>query len=383
MVPNPTLAKTINYLLIFITGMFTSKATTHQRDDVSTPSDLIVGEDHEFIVPVKSIRIPEDMQLWEKSEAYHEYLGFVLALNEAIRGKANSLKGVQLSPAILNLLEMLEKLNKLINDTPPVQQPQRYGNQAFRDWYRKIKEQAFDLVQSVVPERLHRAVPEIVFYLIEGFGNSTRIDYGTGHELSFIMFLCCLFKIGVLVDSDKVAVPCKVFAKYMDVVRKLQQTYRMEPAGSHGVWSLDDYQFVPFIWGSSQLIAHPRIEPPMFMDENIVEPYHHDYLFLACIKYINQVKTGPFAEHSNQLWGVSGVSNWTKINGGLIKMYKAEILGKFPVAQHILFGSLLPYKVAQMPTGGRKIRLNLMPPSPSSVTEECTTASSYIPLNEK
>lgn len=43
--------------------------------------------------------------------------------------------------------------------------------------------------------------------------------------------------------------------RYLEIVRKLQQSYRMEPAGSHGVWSLDDYQFVPFIWGSSQLIG--------------------------------------------------------------------------------------------------------------------------------
>ena len=40
---------------------------------------------------------------------------------------------------------------------------------------------------------------------------------------------------------------------------------------------------------------------------------------------ILQVKTGPFAEHSNTLWGISSVAEWTKVNSGLIKMYKAEV----------------------------------------------------------
>lgn len=61
------------------------------------------------------------------------------------------------------------------------------------------------------------------------------------------------------------------------------------------------------------------------MNENIVSQYSRDYMFLGCIEYINKVKTGPFAEHSNQLWGISGVANWTKVNTGLIKMYKAEV----------------------------------------------------------
>ena len=45
----------------------------------------------------------------------------------------------------------------------------------------------------------------------------TRIDYGTGHEKTFVMFVCCLFKIGYLVDSDKTAVGLKLFAAYFDL----------------------------------------------------------------------------------------------------------------------------------------------------------------------
>jgi serine/threonine-protein phosphatase 2A activator len=115
----------------------------------------------------------------------------------------------------------------------------------------------------------------------------------------------------------------------------------MEPAGSHGVWSLDDFQFIPFIWGSAQLAVNSPIDPEKFVEDNIVDNFRKEYMFIGCIDYIRQVKTGQFAEHSNQLWSISAVPSWSKICTGLIKMYQKEVISKFPVIQHVLFGSLL------------------------------------------
>ena len=42
-----------------------------------------------------------------------------------------------------------------------------------------------------------------------------------------------------------------------------------------------------------------------------------------------QVKSGVFAEHSNQLWNISGVQLWSKVNSGLIKMYKVEVKDQY------------------------------------------------------
>ena len=50
------------------------------------------------------------------------------------------------------------------------------------------------------------AVVELLPYLMDSFGNSTRIDYGTGHEMAFVMLLCCLFRMEALQQTDRAAV---------------------------------------------------------------------------------------------------------------------------------------------------------------------------------
>ena len=70
---------------------------------------------------------------------------------------------------------------------------------------------------------------------------------------------------------------------------------------------------------------------------------------LNLYRYISEVKTGPFAEHSNQLWNISGVQTWEKVFQGLIKMYRAEVLSKYPVIQHVFFGSVFTLEKAKNP----------------------------------
>lgn len=63
----------------------------------------------------------------------------------------------------------------------------------------------------MLPEDLHHTIPEIEAYLVESVGNSTRIDYGSGHEMSFVMFMYCLFKIGFLSLDDQAAAGAIIF----------------------------------------------------------------------------------------------------------------------------------------------------------------------------
>jgi len=136
--------------------------------------------------------------------------------------------------------------------------------------------------------------------------------------------------------------------------------YNLEPAGSHGVWGLDDHSFLPYIFGSAQLArpltseaeptptegSAPRTPRPSDVARpEAAERYRETWMYFSAVAFINDVKKGPFWEHSPILFDVSGIRDgWGKINKGMIKMFNAEVLSKFPVVQHFPFGSLFSWE---------------------------------------
>lgn len=57
------------------------------------------------------------------------------------------------------------------------------------------------------------------------------------------------------------------------------------------MWGLDDYNFLPFIWGSAQLVNHPLIRPKSIHNPEIMEEFTHEYLYLGCIAFVKQVSS--------------------------------------------------------------------------------------------
>jgi len=307
----------------------------------SAPATALEG--HTFMTPYKALTCMQDLEKFLASEAAKEYVGFLLACSDAVKGRKLS-DTASPSKVADSLVQELDKLLGLVDTFPPVQTELRFGNPAYRDWFAAMLQDALLAMQRVLPESMQAAAEELSAYWADSFGNSTRIDYGTGHETTFAALLFCLAKLGALSEGCLQTVVCKVFVKYLSLMRHLQTTYWLEPAGSHGVWGLDDYQFLPFLWGASQLVGHPILKPKSIHNEEVLEAFSHEYLYLGCVCFVKEVKKGHIAETSPMLNDISGVPNWKKVASGMMKMYQAEVLSKFPIMQHMLFGSLLRFE---------------------------------------
>lgn len=255
------------------------------------------------------------------------------------------------------IVALIDVLFKLFQETPPLEGPRRYGNLADRTWHDKKHDAIRGLVENILDgskaghffEDQNGLLDELQYYIENAFGSKIRLDFGTGHELSFMAFISSLDYLQLWDTEEETSLDQNNFStdlvfiwnKYYHLVRSLILTYNLEPAGSHGVWGLDDFFHLAYIWGASQWCEQEDlIAPRDLVSKQQYDFYKDKNFFSQTISFIIHVKTGPFREHSPILNDIlTTVRTWKKIQRGLLRMYDDEVLNKFPVVQHFWFGS--------------------------------------------
>ncbi|KAL8786909.1 MAG: hypothetical protein Q9213_002540 [Squamulea squamosa] len=297
-----------------------------------------------FHEPTRCILSSHDHELFQVSPTYNLIISFVFSLSEAAADKKISLVHSNNVPDVIgSLLSILSGVDKTIRQCLPADQGgSRFGNPSFRDFFDTIALQSSPW-HSLLGVPSSSAIAEVSTYLHNSFGNRARIDYGSGHELNFIMWLLCLNRLSILPPSTFPALALLVFPRYINLMRKIQSTYYLEPAGSHGVWGLDDYHFLPFLFGASQLLHHPYIRPLSIHNELILEEEGDEYIYLDMVRETMASKSVKGMKWTQpMLDDISGAKSWEKVEQGMRRMFVKEVLGKLPVMQHFLFGSLVP-----------------------------------------
>lgn len=328
-------------------------------------------------LPRRAIFSESNLRAFQRSPSHRAIVQLVEEGARAIRCVPRGSGAYERSAVVAALCEAFEVMGAWIDEIPPLRQPMRFGNRAFCDWHRRLESEGPRLLSEALcsadndGERFRLAgeggdgsLEESFAYLLQAFGHHVRIDYGTGHETCFVMWWLALRRAGAVTPQDSAAMVMDLFGgPYLSCVRRLQLVYMLEPAGSHGVWGLDDFHCLPFVWGAAQLCApaeepaspdgggdgDPRPEalrlPQCVRNGNLLEEQGlgREWLYVAAIKHVLTIKTGaPFHEVAPMLHDISGLPSWERVLRGLQRLYLGEVLGKLPVVQHFLFGELIP-----------------------------------------
>jgi serine/threonine-protein phosphatase 2A activator len=187
------------------------------REALNSLSLLDRTRPHKYIIPVKRINEGRDVLRFLASHAYVDIGKFVMQLNFSMCPRRVEVNGVQqiktwelgnpdivFSEAVQRIQHMLERIDSVTDEVPPDTGPRRFGNISFRKWYSLLESRVPDLLKEYLPANVFddrsseeiAVKDELTAYLLGGFGSAQRLDYGTGHELSFLAFLGCIWKLG-------------------------------------------------------------------------------------------------------------------------------------------------------------------------------------------
>eukprot|EP00915_Cephaloidophora_sp_WS-2016_P000063 GHVH01000124.1.p1 GENE.GHVH01000124.1~~GHVH01000124.1.p1 ORF type:complete len:360 (+),score=39.80 GHVH01000124.1:34-1113(+) len=323
----------------------------------------------------KAIKTEEDVKLFSDSSTKREITSWCDRISSQCRGQStDEILGKPIPGTVIHgIMKVLDKINELLlehknasfsdpsstvaaagpcdlggnrwrSNTDSNNHP-LFGDSRFRPFIKALSESIVEAVDRFLNQETSEIRQLVSGYLSISFGDLSRIDYGTGHELNFACALLCLEHSSEreLIRDNLDIVAIQIFRYYTRTVQTMIKLFRVQPAGSKGFWGLDDYFHLPFIYGSAQLIGS-QISTDVVNNMRLVKQNIGRSVYLEMIEYIMNSKLGhSLDENGRVLYDISGVPNWDKINSGMIIMYCKTVLAKQPVMQHFHFSRLLPW----------------------------------------
>ena len=217
-------------------------------------------------LPQRCIFDDTDLKCFMESPTKVELMNFVEAMGKSCASteglvddhdySISSHSFENIPPSMACLHGSLQEMVSWVDDFPPVSSNTaagiRFGNPAFRSWHARLVERSGAIITTILqardddghltvelacqrgkdsaagvlnPNGGDRSVRQVSLYLQKSFGDSARLDYGTGHESFFAIFLLILSKVKCFGEPPFSmvtlrAVTLSIFDQYLKVTRR-------------------------------------------------------------------------------------------------------------------------------------------------------------------
>ncbi|KAI8041107.1 serine/threonine-protein phosphatase 2A activator [Drosophila gunungcola] len=313
--------------------------------------------------PVKQVHSIEDVNRWVRSQAYHDTVAYISNTSRAIQGHRMT-SDFPVSEQMRQLCEIFDGLEHLLTEHTPriedtstsVPAAQIKGN-FYGFWLRDMYQHVFRKLGEVIPAIHCRHINELGQYLRRSFGNAKSLDFGPANELMFLFFLCGLFRAGILLAKDTLAAALMLFDRYVHLVRRMVAIYALQTA-KDPVCSIDDFIFMPYLWGAAQLSLEAPFSPLQCEQAKVLESQRQDYMIVELVDFL--LRTGGGGQLSQvafQLWSILSIPTWAQVYMGFERNVVDNLLCSFHTVQHAIFGELMSFESAVSPIQLERARL--------------------------
>lgn len=279
-------------------------------------------------VPSKMSNYQSDFSTssFTETSAYYKLLGFLEDINHDIVTKQPTKKNDRIH-------KILDEVSKFIDKTDLEEGQHRFANSGAIKVHEKIEN--MNLSDFLPSDYSKKNLEMLQIYFRGSFGNKIRLDYGTGHEIFFLSFLYIAKETSLLEECETKP----LFQKYFQLIRKFIFKFNIEPAGSNGMFAIDDYSFLSFLFGSAELVDS-KIE----FDDLLSNPEYSNFLYAEalsfCVKHKCRLVERPFSKHSPIIYSLR-TKSWSEINEKMMEEVVNKVLDRFVVMQHFVFCELL------------------------------------------